>query len=102
MFEPTPGLDLAATHLNASVGPIVTAAHIAEALRAGSLAPLADAPDVEAMVSYLFIELKPQLIARCAIEAGVTLIQAHALYLDTLAKRVPRVPRWESDMEPFL
>ncbi|OWQ47193.1 hypothetical protein CDL60_12535 [Roseateles noduli] len=102
MFESTPGLDLAATHLNASVGAIVSAAHIAEALRAGSLTPLAPEPDVEAMVSYLFVELKPQLIARCATEAGVGLMQAHALYLDTLTRQVPRVSAWESDMEPFL
>ncbi|OWQ90882.1 hypothetical protein CDN99_12030 [Roseateles aquatilis] len=102
MFESSSGLDLAATHLNASVGPVVTAAHIAQALRAGSLQPLVGDPDVEAMVSFLFVEVQPQLIARCATEAGVNLLQAHALYIDTLEKLAPRAPAWEAEMEPFL
>lgn len=101
---PTPDskLQMAAAHLNASIGPVVSATDIASALRAGSLAPLAPQPRVEAMVSYLFIELEPRLIALCAREAGAMLERANDLYRDTLRNDAPRAPAWEATMEAYV
>lgn len=90
----THGLELAVTHLNAPVGPVVTVDHLAQALRAGSVAGL-DARTA-AIVSHLFVELDPGLIARCAYEAGSDLRRASELYKESLACHLPRVPNWEN------
>lgn len=88
------GLQLAVTHLNAPVGSVVTVEHLAQALRAGSVAGLDERR--AAIVSYLFVELDPALIARCAYEAGSHLRRANELYKESLADHLPRVPQWEN------
>ena len=87
------GLELAVTHLNACVGPVVTVEHLVQALRAGSVAGL-DARTA-AVVSYLFVELEPALIARCAREAGSDLRRANELYKESPADNLPRNLCWE-------
>ena len=62
-------------------------------LRAGSVEGL-DARTA-AVVSYLFVELEPALIARCVREAGSDLSRANELYKETLTGNLPRNPRWE-------
>jgi hypothetical protein len=89
----TPGLMLAVTHLNASVGAAVTVEHLMHALRTGSVDGL-DARTA-AVVRYLFVELEPALIARCVREAGSDLSRANELYKETLTGNLPRNPRWE-------
>ncbi len=91
------GLQLAVTHLNVPVGPVVTEDDLALALRAGSVAGLAD--KVAAVLSYLFVELDPALIARCAREAGSDIRRANQLYEESLQAHLPRVPRWEQSVE---
>jgi hypothetical protein len=88
-----PGLMLAVTHLNASVGAIVTVEHLVKALRAGTVEGL-DARTA-AVLSYLFLELEPALVARCVREAGSDLRRANELYKETLAGKLQRNPRWE-------
>lgn len=95
-----PGLQLAVTHLNVPVGPVVTEHDLARALQAGSVAGLDD--KVAAVLSYLFIELDPALIARCAREAGSDLRHANELYKESLQAHLPRVPRWEQAVEHLL
>lgn len=90
----TGGLELAVTHLNAPVGPVVTVEHLAQALRAGSVAGLDKR--TAAIVSHLFVELDPGLIARCAYEAGSDLRRANELYKESLTDHLPRVPDWEN------
>jgi hypothetical protein len=48
-----------------------------------------------AVLSYLFLELEPALIARCVREAGSDLRRANEFYKETLADKLPRNPRWE-------
>jgi hypothetical protein len=92
----TGGLELAVTHLNAPVGAVVTVEHLAQALRSGSVAGLDER--VAAVIAYLFVELNPGLIARCAYEAGSDLRRANELYKESLADHLPRVPDWESSI----
>lgn len=91
-------LQMAATHLNASIGAVVEPEHIVSALQAGSLDALSHAPRAEAMVAYLFIELEPRLVCHCVQEAGATLAHAQSLYESTLQHDIPRSPAWESEM----
>jgi hypothetical protein len=95
-----PGLRVAVTHLNAPVGAIVTVEHLVQALRAGSVQGL-DAR-AAAVLSYLFLELEPALIARCVREAGSDLRRANDLYNETLADKLPRNPRWEEAIAHLL
>jgi hypothetical protein len=90
----TGGLELAVTHLNAPVGPLVSVEHLVQALRSGSVEGLDEM--VGAVISYLFVELSPGLIARCAYEAGSDLRQANELYKESLADHLPRVLDWEN------
>lgn len=56
-------LDMATTHLNASVGAVLSPLQLAAALRAASLDVLSDAPEAAAVASYLFVEIEPSLVA---------------------------------------
>ncbi|MGH8236814.1 MAG: hypothetical protein ACREXP_07295 [Steroidobacteraceae bacterium] len=94
------GLQLAVTHLNVPVGPLVTEGDLARALQAGSVAGFDD--KVAAVLSYLFVEIEPALIARCARESGSDLRRANEPYKESLQAHLPRVPRWEKAVEHLL
>ncbi len=94
-------LDLAIAHLNAPTGPVLTREELCAALRSGSLAIL-QRPIAAALVSYLFVELPPELISRCAIEAGSDVRHANELYRETLHVHVPRSIQWERSVEHLL
>ena len=94
------GLQLAVTHLNVPVGPLVTEDDLSRALQAGSVAGFDD--KVAAVLSYLFVELDPALIARCVREAGSDLRRANELYKESLGAHLPRVPEWEQAVEHLL
>jgi hypothetical protein len=94
------GLQLAVTHLNVPVGPVLTTEDLAQALRAGSVAGLDKRAG--AILSHLFVELEPGLIARCAHEAGSDLRRANELYKESLQAHLPRVPQWEKAVEELL
>ncbi len=95
-------LGLAITHLNAPVGNCLTEAQLADALRAGSVAPLADSPTAAALLRYLFVELEPRLIVLCAYEAGTDVAHANMIYQENLQNAMPRVPAWEKSIEFLL
>ena len=97
----TSGLDLAVTHLNAPVGPVLTREQLMSAIRAGYLAAIQQ-PEAAALVTYLFVELEPSLIVRCVREAGSDLRHAHDLYEDTIRAKAPRSPNWERSVEHLL
>lgn len=86
-------LDLAVTHLNASLGPVLSSNQLADALRTGRIDMLPD--PAAGAVSYLFVEIEPRVIGQCAIEAGTDLYHANALYESLLRDQMPRVPVWE-------
>ena len=88
-------LGLAVAHLNAPVGELLTREQLASVLRGGSLNSLEDAPSAVALLSYLFVELEPQLIAACALESGSDLRLANQLYEDIVSRAMPRVAAWE-------
>lgn len=94
------GLQLAVTHLNVPVGPLVTEDDLARALQAGSVAGFDE--KIAAVLSYLFVELDPALIARCAREAGSDLRRANELYKESLEAHLPRIPQWEKAVEHLL
>jgi len=52
-----------------------------------------------AVLGGMFMEVEPRLIARCALEAQVTIKQANLLYLDTVAHAFPKCQQWESAVE---
>jgi ribosome-binding ATPase YchF (GTP1/OBG family) len=101
------GLDLAVTHLNAPVGLVVSRENLQEVLRAGKLSVVSDQKAV-AVLSYLFVELDPQLIVRCANEATeersrrMAIKKANELYEDTVRRRVPRSIEWERSVMHLL
>jgi hypothetical protein len=85
MYWKTHGmLDLAVTHSNASVGPVLSSAQLAAALHAGRIDTLSESPYAAAAASYLFVEIEPRVIALCAYEAGTDLGHANALYESSL------------------
>lgn len=86
-------LDLAVTHLNAPFGQIVKRMDLQRALMTGSLREVASQP--AAILSYMFVELDPQLILRCVNELRVGLPKADQLYHEALKANVPRSEKWE-------
>lgn len=95
-------LGLAVTHLNAPVGDCLTAAQLADVLRAGTVAPLANAPAAAALLRFLFVELDPRLIVLCAYEAGTDVAHANMIYQENLRHTMPRVPAWEKSIAYLL
>lgn len=93
-------LQVAVTHLNVPVGPVLTVDDLARALRAGSVANFED--KLAALLIHMFVELEPALIARCATEAGSDLQHANELYKESVQANLPRVPRWEKAVEHLL
>lgn len=94
-------LDLAVTHLNAPVGRVLTTAELAEALKAGRLSVIHRQESL-ALVSYLFVELDPQLILRCVQHLRSGLLKANELYADTLKSSAPRALHWERSVAHLL
>lgn len=97
----TSHLDLAVTHLNASIGPALNAEQLAAALRSGSCKG-ASTSTAAAAISSLFVELTPNIILQCAAEAGADLHQVNALYLESLADFMPPSSEWEASVEHLL
>lgn len=97
----TPALDMVVTHLNASVGSVLTRDELSSALRAGRLAAIHRQP-AASLVCYLFAELDPALIARCVGEAQSSLQSAYELYQDTLLAKAPRSLSWERSVGHLL
>lgn len=95
-------LHLVTGHLNVPVGPVLSAAQLATALRAGSVAPLRDDPRAAALVSSLFVDASPDLILRAALEAAAPVSAVQRLYQETQADHLPRVPEWEEAVECLL
>lgn len=98
----TDSLGLAVTHLNAPVGAVLHTEQLAGALRAGSVNAIADSPMAAALVSYLFVELDPRLIASCANQAGASVALANVLYEESLRNAMPRVAAWEQAVAHLL
>lgn len=94
-------LDLAVTHLNASLGPVLNAEQLAVALRSGSCKD-ATTSTAAAAISSLFVELSPTTILQCAVDAGADLHKVNALYLESLAGFMPPSPAWEASVEHLL
>jgi hypothetical protein len=101
-FESSSSLGLAVTHLNASVGNVLTTDQLSDALRNGSVDAIADSPTAAALLRYLFVELDPRLIVLCAYEAGTDVAHANMVYQDNLRHTMPRVPAWEKSIEFLL
>jgi len=94
-------LDMVVMHLNASLGPKLSALELAAALRAGSLNVLLTSPAVAAAAAYFFVETEPRLIALCAYEAGTDIKQANKMYESLVAEAMPRVPTWEEAVKYY-
>jgi|SRR5678815_4052411 len=95
-------LGLAAAHLNAAVGAILSEDDLARALRSGSLEAVDGAPVKAALISSLFVELAPSLVSRCASEAGADFAHANMLYEETLRRGAVRVQAWEKAVEHLI
>lgn len=80
--------DLIATHLNTSVGSILTAKDIIQSLEAGHLCASSDQSN--ALICSIFTEMEPRLILQCATENNISVSQANNLYLDTLKNNAPQ------------
>lgn len=91
---------LITSHLNAPFGGHLREADLAQSLRAGELAAQTD--QANAILSYLFIETEPRLIASCALEVGSDVATANRLYLITLDHASPGSPTRESAIKDIL
>ncbi len=98
----TSALDLAVTHLNAPVGHVLTRSDLSQALRIGSLSPVHHHQVAAALITYMFVEIDPQLIIRCVNELRSGVAQANGLYEETLRARAPRVLAWEKAVQHLL
>lgn len=87
---------LIAGHLNAPYGPVVGEEDVVRAIRQGGVA--AASAKSQAILSQIFIECEPRLVARCAVEIGSSYAAANMLYLDTLKQGASRSPAWEKAM----
>jgi hypothetical protein len=88
---------LISSHLNAPFGAILMESDILESLKNGRLSGQTE--QANAVLGSMFVEVEPRLIARCALEAHVSIKQANLLYLDTIAHSFPKCPQWESSVE---
>jgi hypothetical protein len=95
-----PNLQLCVTHLNASVGDRLSTEHLMTALQSGSIQSLP--LEAGSLISYLFVETKPELIMGCAFEARASVDQIQSLYKETLGHQLPRVPSWERAVAHWL
>ncbi len=91
---------MAVTHLNAPYGSIVCPGDLIDSLRQGELR--AASPKAAAVLSYLFVEVEPRLVMKCAVESGSTLMMANRLYLCTIQEGAPRSAPWESSVKDLL
>jgi hypothetical protein len=91
---------LISSHLNAPFGDVLRESDVLDSLKNGRLSGKSD--QANAVLGGMFVEVEPRLIARCALEAHVTLQQANLLYLeylDTLAHAFPKCAQWEASVE---
>lgn len=81
-------------HINAPYGSLVDEARLATYLRG-------EAQDdaTQAVLSEIFIELSPSLLARCAFDLGLTLVDLNLLYERGLAQGARRSLAWEAAMQ---
>lgn len=94
------GISMAVAHLNAPYGEIVSPGDLIESLSQGELR--AASPKAAAILSYLFVEVEPRLVMRCAMESGSSLPMANQLYSDTIKGGAPRSALWESSVKALL
>jgi hypothetical protein len=95
-----PNLQMVATHLNASVGETLKPEHLITALQAGSIRTVPAAAG--SLISYLFVETKPEQIMGCAFEAQASVQQIQSLYVESLHHNLPCVPNWERAVAAWL
>lgn len=88
---------LISSHLNAPFGAVLVESDVLDSLKNGYLS--AKTEQANAVLGGMFVEVEPRLIARCALEAKVTIKQANLLYLNTVAHAFPKCPQWESAVE---
>ncbi len=88
---------LISSHLNAPFGAVLVESDVLDSLKNGRLSGRSE--KANALLGGMFVEVEPRLIARCALEAHVTIKQANFLYLDTVAHAFPQCPQWESAVE---
>ena len=88
---------LIASHLNAPYGVVLMESDVLDSLKNGRLSGRSE--KANAVLGGMFMEVEPRLIARCALEAQVTIKQANLLYLDTVAHAFPKCQQWESAVE---
>lgn len=94
-MKATSHLEMVATHLNAPYGDVVTAAEVALALRAGSLADVQSELS-RALLMTMFIECAPQSILSAALEAGGSWRSVRSLYLEAVTRGMQSVRDWET------
>lgn len=97
----TAAIDLAVTHLNAPYGRIVSRVDLSRALQDGTLSAV-DSESSANVLTYMFVELEPQLIIRCVNELRSGLTQANWLYQETLKSKAPPSPAWEKAIQHLL
>ena len=100
LFPSQQGLSLAVTHLNAPYGSVVCTGDLMESLSHGQLR--ASSIKAAAILSYLFVEVEPRLVMRCAMESGASFPMANQLYMETVKGGAPRSAPWESSIKNLL
>lgn len=94
----TKKLELAASHLNASVGALVSTEALARSLRDGTVHNVRAGPGtarVHGLLHSVFAEVEPQLLLDCVREAGATWRSADLLYQESLRAGAYKARAWE-------
>jgi hypothetical protein len=74
---------------------------LSRALKEGTLSAVDSATSAN-VLTYLFVELEPQLIIRCVNELRSGLILANWLYKETVMSNAPPSPAWEKAVQHLL
>lgn len=97
-YTTTKKLELAASHLNASVGALVSTEALAQSLRDGTVRNVRVGPRtarVRGLLHSVFVEVEPQLLLDCVREAGATWRSADLLYQESLRAGAYKSRAWE-------
>lgn len=100
----TKKLELAAGHLNAAVGVLVSTEALAQSLREGTVRNVRAGPRtprVHGLLHSVFVEVDPQLLLGCLREAGATWQSADRLYRESIHAGAPHARAWEQLVESW-
>ena len=84
---------LIATHMNVPYGKILTSQDIIASFKSGNFEAATE--EGRSLLAWLFVEVQPGLILKCASEIQAPLENVNRLYQRTRELGLHRIPEWE-------